>query len=121
MRWPDLLVDGAGHTFIGRMVAWCPDAQREYNVSLQDMGEMSEEARYFVRGFLSGNEPGPPYDQDGEIDPVDLDAWRSAIRRFRRTGWWFGRWGTCATCGCVLLPDSAGPLCDRHRSPETLK
>ena len=110
----DFLLQGQGHTFRGRMSAWCPDKQVSYNISLDEMGAMSDEARYFVLGFLSGNEPGPPTDEDGDSDPADLQAWRSATARFRRTGQWYGRWGTCRTCGCVLLPDTAEDRCHEH-------
>ena len=73
------------------MTAWCPDTETACNVSLSEMGEMSEQTRYFVRGFLSGNQPGPPEDADGYPEPEDLVAWQAATRRFRRTGSWFGR------------------------------
>jgi hypothetical protein len=111
----DFLLAGQGHTFLGRMTAWCPDKAVSYNVSFAEMGSMSDETRYFVLGFLSGNEPGPPEDEDGNIDPADLEAWRSATDRFRRTGAWYGRWGTCSVCGCVLLPDSSADRCHEHR------
>lgn len=112
----DFLLQGQGHTFPGRMSAWCPHEQLSYNVSLSEMGAMSDEARYFVIGFLSGAEPGPPYDDDGNIDPADLRAWLSATARFRQSGQWYGRWGTCRTCGCVLLPDTAEDQCHDHRN-----
>lgn len=44
----------------GRMAAWCPDKQVSYNISLSEMGQMSQQARYFVAGFLAGNQPGQP-------------------------------------------------------------
>lgn len=116
----DLLLPGQGHTFTGRMSAWCPHQQLSYNVSLSEMGAMSDEARYFVLGFLSGNEPGPPYNDEGDVTHADLAAWRSATARFRRTGQWYGRWGTCQTCGCVLLPDTAEDHCHEHRDRGTL-
>jgi hypothetical protein len=111
----DLLV-GNSHTFRGRMAAWCPQRGRGYSVSLSEMGEMSDETRYFIRGFLSGNEPGPPYDDAHGTDSADARAWRSAIRRFRSTGSWYGRWSTCKICGCVLLPDSSVDHCHVHRA-----
>jgi hypothetical protein len=113
----DVLLPGQGHTFRGRMTAWCEAKGVTYNVSLQEMGEMSDETRYFVLGFLSGSEPGPPDDGDGDGD-ADLAAWRSATGRFRRTGSWYGRWGTCDVCGSVLLPDRAGSRCEAHESLE---
>lgn len=109
----DFLV-GNGHTFVGRMAAWCPHEGVGYNISRAEIGAMSEEARYFVAGFLAGNEPGYPADADGETDEADLAAWRAATARFRRTGSWYGRWGTCQVCGCVLLPDTADDRCHEH-------
>ena len=110
------LLAGNGGTFRGRMRAWCPHEQLGYNVSLAEMGQMSQEARYWVAGFLAGNQPGepPPPGFDADIDPGDLIAWRAAIGRFRRTGQWFGRWRTCQTCGRVLLPDTAAENCQEH-------
>lgn len=110
----DFLLDSNGHTFRGRMSAWCPEKQVAYNVSLDEMGDMSTESRYFIRGFLAGNEPDAPEDDDGDIAPEDLTAWFAAVERFRLTGSWYGRWGTCSVCGCVLLPDSASERCHEH-------
>ncbi|MBO0827642.1 MAG: hypothetical protein J2P24_07655 [Streptosporangiales bacterium] len=111
----DLLV-GNGHTFVGRMAAWCPHDEVGYNVSLGEMGEMSDAARHWIAGYLAGAEPGHPYveNEDGDLDRADMAAWESALRRFRRTGEWYGRWGTCRVCGCVLLPDTAGDRCAEH-------
>jgi hypothetical protein len=110
------LLAGNGGTFHGRMRAWCPDKQVSYNVSLAEMGQMPQEARYWVAGFLAGNQPGPPPppDFDADTDPGDLVAWRSAIGRFHRTGQWFGRWRTCQACGRVLLPDTVAENCQEH-------
>ena len=110
----DFLVDGYGHTFPGRLSAWCPAEDVYYNVSLSAIGLMSTASRYFIRGFLSGNEPGPPEDEEGEMTPEDHAAWLAASRRFRRTGYWHGRWLTCRECGCVRLPDSAAEHCVAH-------
>lgn len=116
----DLLMDGSGHTFRGRMNAWCPAKREAYNISLGEMGEMSDEARYFVLGFLSGSEPPDPNDLDGEgeVAADDLAAWLSSNRRFRRTGYWRGGWHTCNECGCVLLPDTFSDYCHAHRSAD---
>jgi hypothetical protein len=98
------------------MWAWCPHEQLGYNVSLAEMGQMSQEARYWVAGFLAGNQLGPPPPPhfDADTDPGDLIAWRAATGRFRRTGLWSGRWRTCQTCGRVLLPDTADENCQEH-------
>lgn len=105
---------GNGHTFTGRLTAWCPHDEVGYSVSLGEMGAMPDESRYYVAGFLAGNEPECPTDDEGETDEADLIAWRSATRRFRHTGQWYGRWGTCQVCGCVLLPDTAANHCQEH-------
>ena len=110
------LLAGNGGTYPGRMAAWCPAKKVSYNVSLAEMGQMSQQARYYVAGFLAGNQPGPPPppDPDTDIDPGDLTAWKAAAGRFRRTGLWLGRWRTCHTCGRVLLPDTAADNCQEH-------
>jgi hypothetical protein len=113
----DFLV-GNPHTFTGRMAAWCPHQRRGYNVSLSELGEMSDGSRYFIRGFLSGSEPGPPYGAHGDLGPADEKAWQAALHRFHQTGLWYGRWTTCRTCGCVLLPDTAADHCAAHPPPE---
>jgi len=93
-----------------------PDKKVSYNVSLAEMGQMSQQARYYIAGFLAGNQPGlpPPPDPDTDAEPGDLTAWKAATGRFRRTGLWLGRWRTCQTCGCVLLPDTAAEDCQEH-------
>lgn len=113
----DYLLEGASHTFPGRMLAWCPKNEYVYSVSLSEMGEMSDQTRYFVRGFLSGNEPEPLGENYGPVATEDLAAWKSATERFRQTGNWFGRWQTCGVCGCVLLPSTAGDRCCQHLEP----
>ena len=109
----DILL-GNAHTFPGRISAWCPHEQTGYSVSLAEIEEMSTEARYFITGFLAGNEPGYPLDAVGEESDADMTAWYSALARFRRTGYWAGGWATCGSCGCVLLPDSAEDFCHEH-------
>jgi hypothetical protein len=99
------------------MRAWCPEKGVSFLASLGEMGSMSVEDECFVMGFLSGSEPHPPGDDAGNEDEADVQAWRSAITRFRCTGGWFGRWGTCDECGCVLLPDTAASLCHEPSTP----
>ena len=112
------LLTGSGGTYPGRMSAWCPDKKVGYNVSLAAMGQMSQQARYYVAGFLAGNQPGPPTPAEpgADAEPDDLTAWRAATGRFRRTGRWLGRWRTCQTCGRVLLPDTDAEDCQEHRT-----
>ena len=69
-RGRDLLA-GNGGAYPRRMLAWCPARQISYNVSRAEMGQMSQQARYYVAGFLAGNQPGPP-------PPSDPDAGRGS-------------------------------------------
>jgi hypothetical protein len=75
---------GNPHTFKGRMAAWCQEQQREIVVSLGDMTYVSLGASFWIKGFLSGNEPPPP-----ELDdPTSEAAWDAARREFRSAGEW---------------------------------
>ncbi|HLL68773.1 MAG TPA: hypothetical protein VK453_24110 [Micromonosporaceae bacterium] len=80
------LLDGNSHTFRGRMLAYCAERGIHTRVSKGEISDCSEQTRYFVRGFLSGNEPAPP-ESDSGIDPAYL-AWSDAAARFRDTGYW---------------------------------
>jgi hypothetical protein len=80
------LLDGNAHTFPGRMLAYCAERGIRTRVSKGEIGDCSEQTRYFVRGFLSGNEPVPPESDDG-TEPAHL-AWSDAVARFRDTGNW---------------------------------
>jgi hypothetical protein len=100
------LVDGNPHTFRGRMFFYCPRDDHYTRVSKTAITECSDETRYFIRGFLSGNEPPPPPDDLGSPESV---AWRRAVEEFRRTGyWWSGAARTCDRCGDELLPSELG-------------
>jgi hypothetical protein len=42
------LIAGNGHTSADGMAAWCPREEVGYDVSLDEMGALSQESRYFV-------------------------------------------------------------------------
>src|SRR5687768_17542365 len=102
---------GNPHTFPGRMLAICPASPwewRAYNVSAQDVLERcSEQARYWVAGFLNGGEPWPPYDEEGDPlprDHPDVLRWVKEVRRFHETGVWVvGKPRHCRRCKELLL------------------
>ena len=81
---------GNPHTVVGRMWAWCPANERSFFVSKADMGDMSEQARYWVKGFLAGNQPGPPVDKDGDVDfeSDEYRVWQTRIDKFEQAGIW---------------------------------
>ena len=47
---------GNPHTHYGRMFAWCPEKNTTFCVSESEMNEMSNESKYWIKGFLSGSE-----------------------------------------------------------------
>jgi hypothetical protein len=73
---------GSSHTFPGRMQAYCPHERQDFSVSKCEVTEVSSESSLWIEGFLRGNEPGPPEDDDG------LDEWRTFREAFYRTGEW---------------------------------
>ncbi len=73
--------------------------------------------RYWIEGFLSGNEPAYPADDEGyplesEDDPR-VKKWRAAIQLFAKTGVWVQQERTCQRCGEELLPSVFGLICER--------
>jgi hypothetical protein len=78
------------HTFPGRIRAWCPTKRVHYNCSKAQMRESSPETKRWVEGYLAGNEPRPPEDEEGfpeSTSPAGL-AWVEKARAFRSTGLW---------------------------------
>jgi len=81
----------AAHTVPGRMRAWCPTERVVFSLSKPAIDDCSPEARYWIMGFLAGNEPDAPRDDDGDYLPADdprYRRWQAAIREFGRTGVW---------------------------------
>lgn len=81
---------GNPHTFPGRLYAWCPVRERSFYCSLQEMERMSEEARYWITGYLHGNQPEPPRDAEGDVDfeSAAYQEWVKACELFLNTGNW---------------------------------
>lgn len=84
---------GNGHSFRGRMAAYCLRDKRGFSVSLSEITEMSPEARYWITGFLHGNEPAPedmfgPGIHDANDDDPRWTRWRTAVDEFVSTGEW---------------------------------
>ena len=86
-RGPHYLVDGSPH-IIGRLYAYRPVKRDTTRVSKSELTAMSTESRYFIRGYLSGSEPPPPLDDDGQRDLVAWDSWERAVRMYHETGIW---------------------------------
>lgn len=73
---------GNPHTHIGRMYAWCPNKKIALCVSEHEMGDMSIESKYWIKGFLSGNEKyieedfGPK-----KYRGKTLEEWREYVKK----------------------------------------
>ncbi len=108
------------HTSPGRMGAYCEAHDLTFSVSKDEIERCSHESEYWIRGFLSGNEPPSPLEADGEgleyLDDPRWDRWREGLERFRETGAW-PRWSltgyqeefACPVCGFPYLKDPALP------------
>jgi len=82
---------GNAHTHLGRISAWCPSQGLVTSVGFPEIEEMPPEARFWVQGFLSGNEPDYcGLDQDGRFDPEGQQyrKWVVACATFLETGTW---------------------------------
>jgi len=102
------------HTFHGRMKAWCPKLGRWTNISKREIERCSEQAKYWIIGYLSGNEPDAPRSAEGDYLPDDSDAmklWRVSINLFAETGYWNGNERTCGKCGCGLTYSQISDIC----------
>ena len=111
---------GNGQTFRGRLHAWCPSKQLGFRVSMSEIADCSKETTYFLKGFLAGQEPGPPVDDDGDLLPPgdpEYRAWVHATELFRQTGSWNERFRICEQCGARLLPSNPKPTCWHAHQP----
>ena len=81
---------GNPHTVPGRLYAWCPIEQSSLFLACADISSMSKLARYWVAGFLHGNEPDPPPGEDGPPDfgSPPYKKWQRQALQFRKTGVW---------------------------------
>lgn len=59
-------VDGNPH-IRESLYAYCPVKRIKTRASKYEITASSDEAAYFVRGFLSGTEPPPPVDEEGML------------------------------------------------------
>ena len=81
---------GNPHTFAGRVSAWCPHKELTFFVSLNEVEEMSEASNWWIKGFLCGNEPDPPVDEDQgtDYDSKEYKDWLDKCETFREKGVW---------------------------------
>lgn len=105
---------GNPHTFHGRMLAWCPKKQNSFCVSKEEIIECSIESKYWIKGFICGNEPGPPKNKNNETayETIKYKEWEKAIELFHETGFWYAEKRVCPKCKKKRLPSEIGEFCD---------
>lgn len=78
------------HTSPGRMWAWCPIKKSGFCVSKAEILESSLQTEYWVKGFLIGNQPAPPTNENEDVDlnsePYKL--WNLKVEEYEQTGNW---------------------------------
>jgi hypothetical protein len=82
---------GNPHTFKGRIDVYCPPKNSTCCISYCEIKNMSIESKYWLHGYLRGNEPDPPEEYEGEsaIDYFQSERykeWEFKIQKFRNTG-----------------------------------
>ena len=82
---------GNCHTFPGRMNAYCTKKETTFCVSLSEISNMSEQSRYWIKGFLTGNEPEPPEELENETPEQYFNSeryrnWLTQTEAFRKNG-----------------------------------
>jgi hypothetical protein len=97
---------GNPHTFNGRISSYCPQKNVFFNVSLGEIVDMPLATKYWIKGYLSGNEPSPPVDEEGDVFPTTHEEhihWLNSVNLFHKTGYWYSGDRQCDICGKKLL------------------
>lgn len=81
---------GNPHTFPGRILAFCPKKDKTFFVSKNEIGNMSQQSDYWIKGFLIGNQPEPPTDENDDVDfgSKEYIEWTKKVKLFNETGDW---------------------------------
>ncbi len=83
----DYLLNEGWHTFPGRMPAWCAGRRVSFRVSQSELpSNLPAVTRYWVAGFLVGNVPRQP-DEDDDGSPA-MARWQENADQFLATGFW---------------------------------
>ena len=83
------------------------------------MKTYTSESKYWIKGFLKGNQPNPPSDNNGEVDfeSKEYQTWQKAIGLFDNTGyWWSGDKRFCDNCNEELLDSEPEDNCKNCRN-----
>jgi hypothetical protein len=85
----DYLFDAHWLTHPGRMAVFCPHDPKHpgYRISKSELpGDLPDATRYFVAGFLAGNLPHQP---DDDQSTPKMREWATAAERFAAEGQWY--------------------------------
>ncbi|WP_273324242.1 hypothetical protein [Vallitalea guaymasensis] len=104
---------GNPHTFNGRIMGYCTNKKVSFCFSITEISNMSLESEYWIKGFLSGNEPEPPVDEEGDtlFEGREYNHWCKSIELFHKTGNWYVGERNCEECGKLLLNSIVGFKC----------
>ena len=75
---------------------------------------MSIQAKYWLKGYLTGSEPQYPVDEEGDPYPPDHPEdihWVQSVELFHQTGYWNLEDRYCEKCGKRLLHSYVGTEC----------
>ena len=108
---------GNPHTFPGRILAWCPQQQKSFFLSVSEVEEMSEYSKYWIKGYLTGNEPSPPTDGNGDVQfsGKEYEEWAEAVDLFATTGYWRDEQRFCSSCEKRMLKSEPEIICEKCR------
>lgn len=82
----DYLYPSVWHTAPGRMGAYCAAKDVYFRASAEEVpADAPIATRYWVRGYLAGSLPSPPYDDPSE---EELGAWRARAHAYFASGSW---------------------------------
>lgn len=107
---------GNPHTFHGRISGYCIEKKQEFAFSISEIESMSLESEYWIKGYLFGNEPKPPTDEEGDDLPFESEEmkhWWNSIKFFHQTGNWYSGERNCEICGKKLLNAWVGFECEK--------
>mgnify|MGYP001043981856 CR=1 FL=1 len=106
---------GNPHTFHGRIYAWCPKKGIGFCVSISEIERMSDYSKYWIQGYLNGNQPEPPTDSSGDVnfESSEYKKWMKSIQLFTLTGYWTDQKRNCVKCGTELLNSYSNEICEK--------
>lgn len=104
---------GNPHTFNGRILGYCTEKGKSFYFSKAEIKNMSLETKYWIQGYLFGNEPEPPTDEEGNMDfnSNSYLHWKESAELFHETGVWLSGERKCEACEKLLLNSWTGLQC----------